>query len=706
MASGQARREAAPENTFVIGLAMAGAVSAGAYTAGVLDTLFRALAEHERRFQAGEVDHQVILKVMSGASAGSICAALGAASLVQGVVPLDPDDRFRPGLPMLHELWVERIRLTDGAGHGLLGEGDLGADETGESRPVTSILDSTHIDEEALALVADVLRGAEGEGLGFVAEDLEIFLTTTNLMGVTYEVRFGGDGGGYGHGHVMASHGNVEHFRLSGLGRHPWRSEWLRRWADSGISLRAPDDPGARLDFGDVFRDPMPSGWARLVRSAVASGAFPVGLSSRRLDVSYAELEGRAWPIDTDPHERRPRPILPKTIPGPVATIGYVAVDGGVANNEPFELARYALRDVDRTQETWRLAPNARSARDANRAVIMIDPFPEGPEMTLASDDAPGKRRESSVLFAIKRLLPSLINQARFKPTELLNATDSSIHSRFLIAPSRTTPDGAKLRGAMAIASGFVGGFGGFFSRNFREHDYRLGQHNCRSFLHKYFVLDSKNPVFAGRNDLNHGVGDGMACILQVGKDALPDFVDEAGAFYPRLTPGEAGGAERGDRWPGLSLAEFETGKRIAARRAERVATLLMREVGLTTWVKRFVATYLWRGLPFIGGGIRDTLSVDLGNRIKGEMVARNQLLASRYFDDPRDRALYAAIVRNGNRRATPAQLATQSEIYVPTPDKPMATLTLTEADVEERVRAGVVRLSRYKGRWRLSAGQ
>ncbi len=703
MESEQGPRDAGAENTFVIGLAMAGAISAGAYTAGVLDTLFRALAEHERRFQAGEVDHRVIVKAMSGSSAGGICAALTAANLVQGVRSLDKNDKFLPGLPLLHELWVDRIRLMDEAGDGLLGSGDVGTDADGRDLPVKSVLDSSHIRREAQDLVSDVLRHPNGERLGYVAKELDLFLTTTNLMGVTYEVRFGGEDA-YGHGHVMSSHGNVEHFRLHDVGEADLRSEWLDRWSDRGIALHVPEEVGIRLDFGDLWGDEVPRPWARLVRSAVASGAFPGGLSSQRLDVTYNELDSRAWPIETDPHERRPTPRLPIGSVNPGANIGYIAVDGGVANNEPFELARYAIRGEDTAQEGWALAPNPRGAKAAHRAVIMIDPFPEGPEMTLASEagDDAGRRNESRALFAARRLLPSLINQARFKLTELLSATDTNIHSRFLVAPSRVSPDGAKLRGAMAIASGFVGGFGGFFNRVFREHDYRLGQHNCRSFLCKYFVLDSENPVFAGRNDLLHGAESGMARILQVANDALPDFVDEDGLFYPRPLPEEWGKTERGDRWPGLSLDDFNMGRKATEARIGRIATPLLGEIGITGMFKRRIAKYLWEGLPWVGGGIRDALSVDLGNKIKGEMVARNQLLASRYFDDPRDRALYAAIVRNGRRKATMAELAAQSTIFVPEAGDPMKALTLTEADVKERVVAGQVRLRSKGPRWSL----
>lgn len=38
-----------PDNAFQIGLALAGAISAGAYTAGVLDLLFQALDEWDKQ---------------------------------------------------------------------------------------------------------------------------------------------------------------------------------------------------------------------------------------------------------------------------------------------------------------------------------------------------------------------------------------------------------------------------------------------------------------------------------------------------------------------------------------------------------------------------------------------------------------------------------------------------------------------------------
>ncbi|WP_370043466.1 hypothetical protein [Sinorhizobium fredii] len=66
--------------TFEIGIAMSGAISAGAYSAGVFDFLIQALDAWEKAKAEGAPDlpeYDVRLKALSGASAGAITAAIG-----------------------------------------------------------------------------------------------------------------------------------------------------------------------------------------------------------------------------------------------------------------------------------------------------------------------------------------------------------------------------------------------------------------------------------------------------------------------------------------------------------------------------------------------------------------------------------------------------------------------------------------------------
>lgn len=80
------------KNVYEIGLAMAGAISAGAYSAGVVDFLFQALhewelAKHDNR-KGSVPNHSVCVRAAAGASAGSITAALAAVAVAGGLRPV------------------------------------------------------------------------------------------------------------------------------------------------------------------------------------------------------------------------------------------------------------------------------------------------------------------------------------------------------------------------------------------------------------------------------------------------------------------------------------------------------------------------------------------------------------------------------------------------------------------------------------------
>jgi predicted acylesterase/phospholipase RssA len=96
---------------FQVGICMAGAVSAGAYTAGVMDYLLEALtAYEEKRGKDGFPSHKVEIPVMGGASAGGMTAIITAAALQQGItpitMPLNDPLQERPENILYHS-WVD-----------------------------------------------------------------------------------------------------------------------------------------------------------------------------------------------------------------------------------------------------------------------------------------------------------------------------------------------------------------------------------------------------------------------------------------------------------------------------------------------------------------------------------------------------------------------------------------------------------------------
>ncbi len=325
-------------------------------------------------------------------------------------------------------------------------------------------------------------------------------------------------------------------------------------------------------------------------------------------------IRGGAWPINLKPGlhpDARPKPDFGE-VAAPGADVTYVAVDGGVANNEPFELARYTLRRGCEGHEALPpgdkfLQSNPRDPETADRAVLMIDPFPEGPVYTpLTTEEA---RRLAGIVPAVRRLIPALINQARFKPGELIEATDARVFSRYLLSPSRRDRDeegnaiegGRSWRGADAIASGSFGGFGGFFDRSFRAHDYMLGQRNAHSFLKRYFNLRSDNPVLGLPQDRRDARE--MVRVIEAGED-----------FYAAGPPIP--------RWPRIGKARLDP---ILAQAEDRVAKLagkVLKDMGLT-WFLRLALGGVW---SFdVLGGAGNKVAVALRAKVLHELIRRDQ---------------------------------------------------------------------------------
>ena len=76
---------------FQIGICMAGAISAGAYTAGVMDFLIEALDEWENRKNNAVSNtplHSVEIPVMGGASAGGMTSIIAASAINNKIEPI------------------------------------------------------------------------------------------------------------------------------------------------------------------------------------------------------------------------------------------------------------------------------------------------------------------------------------------------------------------------------------------------------------------------------------------------------------------------------------------------------------------------------------------------------------------------------------------------------------------------------------------
>jgi hypothetical protein len=435
--------------TFEVGIVMAGAISAGAYTAGVMDFIIEALDAYEEAKRApgwNGPTHDVRIPVLAGASAGGMTAAITALHTFHGLKHVWPGEAV-PDSPAnrLYSSWVKDVSI-----EALLETTDLdrgGGVDGAKSALCCDVL--AKIVNDAFIL-SEKVRVPYWAGSG---EDhfLRVLLTVTNLRGVPYSFKLFGDSDRYG----MLNHGDYLDFTV---GLDPPKIA-------GSISLNVADTRGRDWD---LFRT-----------AALATGAFPIGLMPRKLTretsdyrvsdrVVYEDMKGviHVNPDDSIASEQ---------------DYPFVAVDGGVIDNEPFEITRRHLSGGAARH-------NERAGKFATKAVVLVDPFPN-------TVKAPKYDTNDTLVSIVPKLFSTLMDQARFKPEELKLAEQYDVYSRFIICPRRRS-DGNELAEIYPIASGVLGGFGGFLHHSFRRHDYLLGRRNAQAFLKWGFALPETNPLF------------------------------------------------------------------------------------------------------------------------------------------------------------------------------------------------------------------
>lgn len=238
--------------TFKIGINMAGAMSAEAYTAGVLDFLTEALDDWYKAKREGEdvPTHDVSIEAFSGASAGGMCAAISAV-LLQNDFQHVSDTKLTNTTNRFYESWVNWIDITE----------LLKTDDLKKGQPIVSLLDCTII--ETIAQNALVLDSLLPPPRPYVSSNLALFLSLTNLRGVPYSLN------GVAPGSLEETaffYGDRIRFEILGKGETRPPSP-----AADVIDINAPD-------------------WSLLRTAAMATGAFPL----HSLAVTPAEIEAQA----------------------------------------------------------------------------------------------------------------------------------------------------------------------------------------------------------------------------------------------------------------------------------------------------------------------------------------------------------------------------------------------------------------------------
>lgn len=424
---------------FKICIAMAGAVSAGAYTAGVMDYLTEALslwqAKKEKNlsiqarrpndyFEDPEYDasvpmHEVQIEVLAGSSAGGITASL---SFIEA--------NTHRNHSLLYDCWVNMADDNKGSTiQKMLGsEGENEINSLFNVVPIEQIADRAFENME----VRETLPP-------YFSPNVDLLLTVTNLEGLKYEIPFGNE-----RSYVITQNAGFMDYRRKGASTKGFFSE---------IDLRVQSD-----------RD-------SLKEMTLSTAAYPIGLKARQPSIHakylsqytdflfppYVGANGEIVPY------QRPKLVPPKTVQGD--KYNFRAIDGGLINNEPFGLGGVVLQQKD-----------PESYKKEKYAIIMIDPFPYQEKKEIES--------KVDMISIGKLLFSALRNHAFFSQTGIQDIILTQYNTRFLILPSKKETNDDPL------AAGPIFGFAGFLQKSFRQHDYELGRKNCQDFLRYHFGIE------------------------------------------------------------------------------------------------------------------------------------------------------------------------------------------------------------------------
>lgn len=257
-----------------------------------------------------------------------------------------------------------------------------------------------------------------------------------------------------------------------------------------------------------------------LLDAAIATGAFPIGLE-------YATIERPAIYIRNNPVLKKlySDEVLKSKSPNGDGIYRSTIVDGGVIDNEPFEL-------------TQKILFNRLNHNKKNATVLMIDPFPsETKDSYIGSykeNPYPYSWTDTIYQFLAVMRTQSLVklnnsnelNSPKKENSLILKSFDEDNSDYFMIAPRRYVYKNLfssseeieeVVNGERAIACGSLFGFGGFLSKEFRQHDFMLGRINCQAFLRKHFII--KTTDFQKNSVVINGYGKESQNIFKVKDD-------------------------------------------------------------------------------------------------------------------------------------------------------------------------------------------
>jgi len=480
------------ENTFHLGITMAGAVSAGAYTAGFIDYLIEVLElwEEQKKIIREKLEnnellndyekkiplYNVCIDAFGGASAGGIVGMITALSTFSEMKPVKKPSNTKTG-NILYDSWVlldddvgEEIQNKVTTFEKMLYTDDFENNEDG----IPSFLNSKPIDRIA-DKVFDELPPEElkKERPPYISEDLRVLVTLCSLSGIPFEVKFEKMTSAnfpYSPGHRMNEHMIVAHFKMKYI---------------------EGNDKDKYLKF-----DPYDEASQELLKlSTKATGAFPIGLAPRHFKGKLTKEYIKNCILRNLDIPKENKTAIDIKIEDEY--FDFTDIDGGTINNEPYSEVVQVLEEVNPPY----------NPKQPMFGTIMVDPFPNfynQDESIPIPDPISDSIFQKNIWDVIPKAYTTLREQVRVKHS----GSFYKDYLRLLVFPVKWEHNGV-LKDHPPISCAALGGFGGFLDIEFRKHDFFLGRNNARNFLRAFFMLELDNedrhPLF--ENLTNEAIG-------------------------------------------------------------------------------------------------------------------------------------------------------------------------------------------------------
>jgi len=468
-------------NTFGLALVLGGTVSAGAFTAGVLDFLVEALDEWQRirdeedkKVKNGEMrdsqrtapTHKVSLTLITGSSGGSVCGGilsrfLGFSFPHIRLNPNNVSEKNEPEIvPIAHDLrnhdtlcpsdnpfwnvWVDKLRIEK---------------MLTSNSPTDSILSADAIEDAAESIAKNPNENLSNIYRSWIHSKFNIVLAYTNLRGIPTKINYMGN-----------SQSFMEH------------ADFIRYGIDPTVNAKSKRKK-ACYESKLLTSISKEEEWKEFIQFVMGSAAFPIGFPARELSRDITDY--RYYPVILPQEAHSEVEVIQLPIDNNALADGnvnfkgdysFLAVDAGITDNAPVEIARSYLSGIGNR--------NNRSSLDADRAVLLIDPFVE--RCIIEKEEATKTPKfNKSILSVIPDLLKGMIQESRYHTRDLIFSTDENIKSRFVLTAQRPDPlhQAENIIGGKALCSSRFGAFFGFFDVEFSKHDYFLGRYCCQNFL-------------------------------------------------------------------------------------------------------------------------------------------------------------------------------------------------------------------------------